>query len=153
MTAPQHAAWTSLIPFRLQGSWLIGSSFIPTMSNVFSDSVAPVAESTAAVVDSTSSSAVVTSAGTVDKVIVHIRAGPGTPILKLEKFKVNASDQYSVLVDFLKKQLRMQPHESLFCYVNMSFVPSYDQSLRDLHQCFAVGDELLIHYCKTEAWG
>ena len=117
----------------------------------FSDTVAPAAEPAAtAQVDSSSSTVPVPS---VDKVIVHIRAGPGTPILKLEKFKVNASDQYSVLVDFLKKQLRMQPHESLFCYVNMSFVPSYDQSLRDLHQCFAVGDELLIHYCKTEAWG
>ena len=84
---------------------------------------------------------------------MHIRAGPGTPILKLEKFKVNAADPFSVLVDFLKRQIRLKPHEPLFCYVNNSFVPSYDQTMHDLHACFAVGGELLIHYCKTDAWG
>ena len=49
----------------------------------------------------------------VEKVIVNIRAGPGTPILKLEKFKVNAADQFATLVNFLKKQLQMKAHEPL----------------------------------------
>lgn len=47
------------------------------------------------------------------KVVVHIRAGPNTPILKQTKFKVNAADNFDFISDFLRKQLRLSGAQPL----------------------------------------
>jgi ubiquitin-like protein ATG12 len=42
---------------------------------------------------------------------------------------------------------------SLFLYCNSAFVPSPDELVGDLNDCFSVRGELVIHYSLQEAWG
>uniref|UniRef100_A0A8C5UBA8 Ubiquitin-like protein ATG12 n=1 Tax=Malurus cyaneus samueli TaxID=2593467 RepID=A0A8C5UBA8_9PASS len=40
-----------------------------------------------------------------------------------------------------------------FIYVNQSFAPSPDQEVGTLYECFGSDGKLVLHYCKTQAWG
>lgn len=40
-----------------------------------------------------------------------------------------------------------------FLYVNQSFAPAPDQLVRNLYQCFGSDGKLVLHYCRTQAWG
>lgn len=46
-------------------------------------------------------------------VVVHLRAGPATPILKTTKFRIEADASFGAVHRFLRKQLRCQPHDNL----------------------------------------
>uniref|UniRef100_A0A8C6RA32 Ubiquitin-like protein ATG12 n=1 Tax=Nannospalax galili TaxID=1026970 RepID=A0A8C6RA32_NANGA len=45
------------------------------------------------------------------------------------------------LIDFIKN------------YVNQSFAPSPDQEVGTLCKCFGSDGKLVLHYCKSQAWG
>ena len=94
-----------------------------------------------------------------EKIKVHLVAVGSAPILKKSKFLMNANDQFGVANTFLRKLLKMQisaaapSSSSLFLYINAAFVPSPDERIGDLYDCFGIRGELVIHYSLQEAWG
>lgn len=40
-----------------------------------------------------------------------------------------------------------------FLYVNQAFAPSPDQTMKNLYDCYNTDGRLVLHYCKTQAWG
>mmetsp|Transcript_14850 Transcript_14850/g.35734 ORF Transcript_14850/g.35734 Transcript_14850/m.35734 type:complete len:174 (-) Transcript_14850:215-736(-) len=87
-----------------------------------------------------------------EKIKVHLVAVGSAPILKKSKFLMNADDRFAVAIAFLRKILKL-PSGSLFLYVNAAFVPSPDERMGDLFDCFGIREELVIHYSLQEAWG
>ena len=91
-----------------------------------------------------------------DKVKVHFVAVGSAPIMKKTKFQISADQRFSAVVAFLRKMLKMRNNDngsSLFLYVQSAFVPSHEELIGDLRDCFSVQDELVIHYSLQEAWG
>ena len=87
------------------------------------------------------------------KVKVHFVATGSAPMMKKTKFQIAANQRFVSLFTFLRKMLKLEQGQSLFLYLNAAFVPSPDELLQDLKDCFAVRDELVIHYSLQEAWG
>lgn len=101
-----------------------------------------------------------------EKIKVHLVAVGRAPILKKSKFLMNADDRFAVAIAFLRKVLKLSSSSattsnnttgikasSLFLYVNAAFVPSPDERIGDLFDCFGSRGELVIHYSLQEAWG
>lgn len=88
-----------------------------------------------------------------DKVKVTLRQTGNTPALVNKTFWVQRSQTVRWVVEFIKQQLRCQPHESLFVYVQQAFAPSLDQDISTLYECYGANDKLILNYCKTPAWG
>ncbi|EDV28282.1 Ubiquitin-like protein ATG12 [Trichoplax sp. H2] len=105
-------------------------------------------EETAVPVESTTS-----VTGEKKKVDLLLKSAGDAPILKKKKWSVDPDKKVVWVIDFLRRYLKCQPSESLFIYVNQAFVPSADQSIRNLYQCFAADGKLVLYYCKTPAWG
>ncbi|KAJ8888514.1 hypothetical protein PR048_008005 [Dryococelus australis] len=40
-----------------------------------------------------------------------------------------------------------------FLYVNQVFAPAPDQIVRNLYDCYGTDGKLVLHYCKSQAWG
>jgi len=101
------------------------------------------------------------------KIKVHLVAVGSAPILKKSKFLMNADDRFAVAIAFLRKVLKLSTSgtsssttgasamasSSLFLYVNAAFVPSPDERIGDLFDCFGIRGELVVHYSLQEAWG
>ncbi|XP_071813427.1 ubiquitin-like protein ATG12 [Apostichopus japonicus] len=88
-----------------------------------------------------------------DKVDILLKATGDAPILKKKKWAVPGDRTISGIIDFLKKYLRCQPSESVFLYVQQTFSPSPDQQISNLYECYGSDGKLVLHYCKSEAWG
>ncbi|XP_026721570.1 ubiquitin-like protein ATG12 [Athene cunicularia] len=84
---------------------------------------------------------------------VLLKAVGDTPIMKTKKWAVERTRTIQGLVDFIKKFLKLMASEQLFIYVNQSFAPSPDQEVGTLYECFGSDGKLVLHYCKTQAWG
>jgi ubiquitin-like protein ATG12 len=98
------------------------------------------------------------------KVKVHFVAVGNAPILKKSKFKIDPNVKFGYVINSLRRTLSLdsttssssspaQPKSSLFLYCNAAFVPSPDERLGDLNDCFSIRGELVIHYSLKEAWG
>ena len=89
------------------------------------------------------------------KIKVHFVPVGNAPIMKRAKFSVNADDgkKFASLNIFLRKILKLGAEQSLFLYIKSSFVPSPDECLNDLNECFSVRGELIVNYALQEAWG
>lgn len=97
-----------------------------------------------------------------EKIKVHLVAVGSAPILKKSKFLMNADDRFGVAITFLRKILKLSngnntgggvAASSLFLYVNAAFVPSPEERIGDLFNCFGCRGELVVHYSLQEAWG
>jgi ubiquitin-like protein ATG12 len=87
-------------------------------------------------------------------VMLHFRPGPSTPPLRSgQKYKMSSSLHFDAVVKFLRKKLALQPHESVFCYVNQVFAPGLDEGVGNLWRCFKTGEELVISYCVAQSFG
>lgn len=75
------------------------------------------------------------------------------PIMKKKKWAVDADKPISWIMEFIKKYLKLEPDEHLFLYVNQSFAPSPDQTVKNLYECYSTEGKLVLHYCKSQAWG
>ncbi|XP_077240972.1 ubiquitin-like protein ATG12 isoform X2 [Tasmannia lanceolata] len=64
------------------------------------------------------------------KVVVHLRATGDAPILKQAKFKMDGSEKFARVIDFLRRQLH---RDTLFVYVNSAFSPNPDELVIDLY--------------------
>ncbi|XP_019372533.1 PREDICTED: ubiquitin-like protein ATG12 [Gavialis gangeticus] len=87
------------------------------------------------------------------KIDVLLKAVGDTPIMKTKKWTVERTRTIQGLVDFIKKFLKLMASEQLFIYVNQSFAPSPDQEVGTLYECFGSDGKLVLHYCKSQAWG
>ncbi|XP_024006384.1 ubiquitin-like protein ATG12A isoform X1 [Eutrema salsugineum] len=114
------------------------------------------------------------SPSSVRKVVVHLRATGGAPILKQSKFKIPGTDKFAKVIDFLRRQLHsdslvrkhsfffmcMDPLKALtvffvckFVYVNSAFSPNPDESVDDLYNNFGFDGKLVVNYAFSMAWG
>ncbi|KAG8516751.1 Ubiquitin-like protein ATG12 [Galemys pyrenaicus] len=100
------------------------------------------------------------------KIDILLKAVGDTPIMKTKKWAVERTRTIQGLIDFIKKFLKLVASEQLFIYVNQSFAPSPDQEVGTLYennknnllpffllQCFGSDGKLVLHYCKSQAWG
>uniref|UniRef100_A0A8D0B7T0 Ubiquitin-like protein ATG12 n=1 Tax=Salvator merianae TaxID=96440 RepID=A0A8D0B7T0_SALMN len=87
------------------------------------------------------------------KIDVLLKAVGDTPIMKTKKWTVERTRTIQSLIDFIKKFLKLVASEQLFIYVNQSFAPSPDQEVGTLYECFGSDGKLVLHYCKSQAWG
>ncbi|XP_030325816.1 ubiquitin-like protein ATG12 [Strigops habroptila] len=87
------------------------------------------------------------------KIDILLKAVGDTPIMKTKKWAVERTRTIQSLVDFIKKFLKLMASEQLFIYVNQSFAPCPDQEVGTLYECFGSDGKLVLHYCKTQAWG
>ncbi|XP_041088190.1 ubiquitin-like protein ATG12 isoform X1 [Polyodon spathula] len=84
---------------------------------------------------------------------ILLKAVGDAPIMKTKKWSVERSRTVQALGLFIKKFLKLEPAEQLFIYVNQSFAPSPDQEVGTLFECFGSDGKLVLHYCKSQAWG
>ncbi|XP_053482531.1 ubiquitin-like protein ATG12 [Ictalurus furcatus] len=87
------------------------------------------------------------------KIDVLLKAVGDTPIMKTKKWAVERGRTIQSLSQFISRFLKLEPNEQLFIYVNQSFAPSPDQDVGVLFECFGSDGKLVLHYCKSQAWG
>ncbi|XP_031567514.1 ubiquitin-like protein ATG12 [Actinia tenebrosa] len=91
--------------------------------------------------------------GEKQKVEVLLKAAGDAPIMKKKKWTVEGTKTIAYLIEFIKKYIRCEPSDSLFLYVGQAFAPSPDQVVSNLYECFGADGKLVLHYCKSQAWG
>ncbi|XP_047217883.1 ubiquitin-like protein ATG12 isoform X1 [Girardinichthys multiradiatus] len=87
------------------------------------------------------------------KIDVLLKAVGDTPIMKTKKWAVDRGRTVQSLAQFISRFLKLDANEQLFIYVHQSFAPSPDQEVGVLFDCFASDGKLVLHYCKSQAWG
>lgn len=87
------------------------------------------------------------------KIDVLLKAVGDTPIMKTKKWAVERGRTILSLSQFISRFLKIEGSEQLFIYVNQSFAPSPDQEVGILFDCFGSDNKLVLHYCKSQAWG
>ncbi|XP_036394209.1 ubiquitin-like protein ATG12 [Megalops cyprinoides] len=87
------------------------------------------------------------------KIDILLKAVGDTPIMKTKKWAVERGRTVQSLSQFISRFLKLEPSEQLFIYVNQSFAPSPDQEVGVLFECFGSDGKLVLHYCKSQAWG
>ncbi|XP_021951938.1 autophagy protein 12-like [Folsomia candida] len=88
-----------------------------------------------------------------DKINIRLNAVGNAPILRQKLWAVPADREVGQIVEFVKKYLKLEKHQSLFLFVNQAFAPSPDQPLRELYECFGADGKIVFHYSTTYAWG
>ncbi|XP_037074247.1 autophagy protein 12-like [Pollicipes pollicipes] len=87
------------------------------------------------------------------KVGLLLKAAGDAPIMKQKFWMVDPKKQVTWVVQFIRRYIRMDPSESLFVYVSQAFSPSPDQTIGNLLESFGSEGKLVLHYCRTQAWG
>ncbi|KAK4886326.1 hypothetical protein RN001_002597 [Aquatica leii] len=87
------------------------------------------------------------------KVDILLKPTGNAPIMKRRRWAVDADKQLGWIIEFVKKYLKLESHERVFLYVNQTFAPSPDQVIKNLYDCYNTDGRLILHYCKTQAWG
>jgi ubiquitin-like protein ATG12 len=87
--------------------------------------------------------------------LVTVRLQPlgSAPHLTQRVFKVSTKQSFASIVRFLRKRLGVKEHESVFCYVGSVFAPALDEGVGNLWNCFKQGDELVVGYAMSPAFG
>lgn len=114
---------------------------------------------------------------------ILLNATGNVPIMKKRNWTVDQEKQLSWVIRFIHKYLKLDPEEKLvhwimgqllklmhqfvcfnpfltisslnfqFLYVNQTFAPSPDQTIKNLYECYATNGKLILYYCKSQAWG
>lgn len=87
------------------------------------------------------------------KIDILLKPTGNAPIMKKQRWAVPADRKIAGIIDFIRKYLKLEPTESLFLYINQSFAPAPDNIIRNLYECYGIDGKLIIHYCKSQAWG
>lgn len=87
------------------------------------------------------------------KIDILLKATANAPIMKQKKWSVCQDNPIGRISEFIKKYLKLDPNERLFLYVNQTFAPAPDQTVKNLYDCYGADGKLVIHYCKSQAWG
>ncbi|KAL1589589.1 hypothetical protein WHR41_01564 [Cladosporium halotolerans] len=88
-----------------------------------------------------------------EKVTIRLSPLPNTPALRQPRFKCLASQRFEAIVRFLRRKLGLAEGEAVFCYVNAVFAPGLDEGVGNLWRCFKTGEELVVSYGVTQAFG
>ncbi|KAF2830563.1 APG12-domain-containing protein [Ophiobolus disseminans] len=89
----------------------------------------------------------------IQKITVRLQPIGSAPPLTQRVFKVNTKQSFAAIVRFLRKRLGTKEHESVFCYVGSVFAPALDEGVGNLWTCFKQGDELVVGYAMSPAFG
>uniref|UniRef100_A0A8C4R8L8 Ubiquitin-like protein ATG12 n=1 Tax=Eptatretus burgeri TaxID=7764 RepID=A0A8C4R8L8_EPTBU len=87
------------------------------------------------------------------KVDILLKAVGDAPIMKQKKWSVDPHKTVQGIIQFVRKYIKCEAEDALFLYVNQSFAPSPDQVIGSLYECFGSDGKLVLHYCKSLAWG
>ncbi|GAB7335507.1 hypothetical protein MBLNU13_g07855t1 [Cladosporium sp. NU13] len=87
------------------------------------------------------------------KVTIRLSPLPNTPSLRQPRFKCSSNQRFESIVRFLRRKLGLGEHEGVFCYVNSVFAPGLDEGVGNLWRCFKTGEELVVSYSVTQAFG
>ncbi|PPJ49587.1 hypothetical protein CBER1_01892 [Cercospora berteroae] len=87
------------------------------------------------------------------KVTIRLSPLPNTPQLRQPRFRCSSNQRFEHIVRFLRRKLGLKDYESVFCYVNSVFAPGLDEGVGNLWRCFKTGDELVVSYSITQAFG
>ncbi|KAH9827820.1 Ubiquitin-like protein ATG12 [Teratosphaeria destructans] len=100
-------------------------------------------------------SAALESAGELEqpKVTIRLTPLPGAPMLRQPRFKCSSSQRFEFVVRFLRRKLGVAEGMGVFVYVNSVFAPGLDEGVGNLWRCFKTGDELVVNYSVTQAFG
>ncbi|KAF6834112.1 ubiquitin-like autophagy protein apg12 [Colletotrichum plurivorum] len=89
-----------------------------------------------------------------DKVVVKFKPVGNAPTLVRGIAKISSTQTFSTVIWYLRKRLKLQDTENIFCYVNDSFAPSLDEIVGNLHNCFKdSSSQLVISYAMNPAFG
>lgn len=87
------------------------------------------------------------------KVTISLRPIGSTPALKQTLYKISATQEFQVLVRYIRKQLKCGQQDQVFCYINGSFVPGLDDRLGELEKIYGIDGKLMVSYCYGMAFG
>ncbi|XP_043280981.1 autophagy protein 12-like [Venturia canescens] len=87
------------------------------------------------------------------KIDILLKATGNAPIMKKKKWAVSQDQHIGWISDFMKRYLKLDSSERLFLYINQTFAPAPDQTVKNLYDCYGTDGKLIIHYCKSQAWG
>jgi ubiquitin-like protein ATG12 len=63
---------------------------------------------------------------------IHLVAIGSAPRMPTMVFMMTASNRFEVVVRQIRNKLRLQPHESVFCYIGNVFSPALDERVENL---------------------
>ena len=86
----------------------------------------------------------------VEKVRIKFIPIGSIPPVKPSVCKISSAQSFSAVIAFLRGKLAVT---HIFCYINNSFAPSPQQNIGDLWRQFKVGEDLIVSYCGTVAFG
>ncbi|XP_001608240.1 autophagy protein 12-like [Nasonia vitripennis] len=87
------------------------------------------------------------------KIEVLLKATGDAPIMMKKKWVVSQDQTIGWISEFIKKCIKLGTEERLFLYINQTFAPAPDQTVKNLYDCYGSDGKLIIHYCKSQAWG
>ncbi|XP_066997283.2 autophagy protein 12-like [Anabrus simplex] len=87
------------------------------------------------------------------KIDILLKATGNAPIMKKKKWAVESDQTIKRIINFIRKYLKLDSQETLFLYINQAFAPAPDQTIRNLYECYGTDGKLVLHYCKSPAWG
>lgn len=90
---------------------------------------------------------------TKSKIEILFKNAGNAPIMKKSKWAVNSTYTVSDAIAFIRKYLNIDSSQSIFIYVNQSFAPALDQTIKNLFDCFESDRKLVLYYATSQAWG
>lgn len=87
------------------------------------------------------------------KIDILLKATGNAPIMKQKKWSVSLEHTIGWISEFVRRYLKLDANERLFLYVNQTFAPAPDQTVKNLYDCYGADGKLILHYCKSPAWG
>lgn len=70
------------------------------------------------------------------KIDVYLKATGNAPIMKRKKWTVSQDQHIGWISEFIKKYLKLDSDERLFLYINQTFAPAPDQTVKNLYDCY-----------------
>ncbi|RYN51416.1 hypothetical protein AA0118_g10547 [Alternaria tenuissima] len=89
----------------------------------------------------------------IQKVTIRLQPIGSAPHLTQRIFKLGTNSTFATIVRFLRRRLGVKEHESVFCYVGSVFSPGLDEGVGNLWSCFRQGEELVVGYAISPAFG
>lgn len=88
-----------------------------------------------------------------NKIRVLLKPTGDAPKLNKEIWVLDLSHKVSYIHKFLRKYIKLSDGVSLFLYINQTFAPALDQTVKNLFDCFESDGKLVIYYATSQAWG
>ncbi|XP_055321085.1 autophagy protein 12-like [Sitodiplosis mosellana] len=89
----------------------------------------------------------------VEKVEILLKPTGSAPIINKNKWSLNAEKRVSYILYWLHSYFKLDAEEKIFVYVNQTFAPAPDQTIKNLYDCYGTNGKLILHYSKSPAWG